>query len=112
MISGGALPLPRVAFHAARNEVAVRIAPRLHAGHHMIQRACATGDPAQTIKAHASFARVDGLAQYTGMLEIQLVEGGAGGQPSRAACSYSVAARGRDLRRQPHLDHVTLVAAM
>src|SRR5580693_9189031 len=112
IISRGALPLPGVAFQAARNEVAERIAPRLHARHDMVQRARPTGDAAQTIKAHASFARVDRLAPCAGVQEIQVVESGAGRQPGRAAGAYSVAAHGRDLVGQPHLDHVTLAAAV
>src|SRR6266581_383547 len=61
-ILGRKVLLPRVAIQAAGDQVAGRVASRLRDRHHMIQAVGPAGGPAQTVKAHASFARVDGLA--------------------------------------------------
>jgi len=62
-IVGRKVLLPRVAIQAAGDQVAVRIAPGLHPRHDVVQAVGAAGSQAQTVKAHAAFARVDGLAQ-------------------------------------------------
>jgi hypothetical protein len=49
----------------------------MHARHHVVQAVDPAGDGAQTVKAHAALARVDGLAQEAGLQEVHLVEGWA-----------------------------------
>src|SRR6266851_10021476 len=71
---GGALPLLRVAIQTARNKVTVGIAAGLRAWHDMIEAASAADELAQTIKAAAALAGVDGSAQRMGSPEIRLPE--------------------------------------
>jgi hypothetical protein len=71
---GGAFPLLRVAIHAARDEVAVGVAAGLRARHNVVNAAPARCDWAQTIKAAAVLAGVDGLAQGPRSQEILLLE--------------------------------------
>src|SRR5690348_14888866 len=64
----------RVAFCAGRNQVAVRIAAPPDSRHDMVEAAHASGEPAQTIKTQAAFARMNGLAQRLVLQEIRLLQ--------------------------------------
>src|SRR5438445_5269003 len=68
----GPLPFPRIAFQAGGDQVAVGIAPRLRAWHHMIQAPYRWRELAQTVKARAALPRVDGLPKRLGLHEIDL----------------------------------------
>src|SRR3989442_2976179 len=104
--------LPGVAIQAAGDQVAVRIASRLGDRHHMIQAVGPAGGPAQTVKAHATIARVDGLAQGRSSQEIQLVQVDPAGQLVAAARSRSAAPPRADLPRRPHLPPMIHVAPL
>src|SRR5712691_742000 len=71
---GGAFPLLRVAIQAARDEVTVGVAAGLRARHNVVDAPPFTSDGAQTIKAAALLAGVDGLAQGPRSQEILLLE--------------------------------------
>src|SRR5258707_7236586 len=75
----------RVAFCAGGNQVAVRIAASPDSRHDMIEAAHPSGEPAQTIEAHAAFARMNGLAPRLRLQEIHLLEVGRAVQPRWAA---------------------------
>src|SRR6266404_6697943 len=62
-IVGGLFPFLGVAFHAAGDQVAVGIAPQPRLRHDMVQALHYRRRAAQTVKALAALARVDGLAQ-------------------------------------------------
>src|SRR6266478_1185388 len=96
----------RVAFCAGGNQVAVRIAASPDSRHDMVEAAHPSGQPAQTIVAHAAFARMNGLAQFLVSQEIRLLELAGAGQPRRAACD-SIRTDGANLPGQPDLDYVT-----
>src|SRR5207245_7335560 len=104
-ICGRVIPLLRIAVQATGNHVAVRIAPRRREWHHVVQAMGSAGDPAQAIKAQATLARVDGLAQRARSQEIELVHVGRATQLAppctergeRAAGSGSASERGSDL---------------
>ncbi len=72
----------------------------------MVEAAQAGGQPAQTIEAHATFARVNSLAQFLVSQEIRLLKLAGAGQPRRAACD-SIRTDGANLPGQPDLDDVT-----
>lgn len=61
-VLGADHPFRRIAFHASGDEVAVGIAPRANAGHDMVEAPHARGELAETIKAGAAFAGMNGLA--------------------------------------------------
>src|SRR6266478_1074145 len=96
----------RVAFCAGGNQVAVRIAASPDSRHDMVEAAHPSGQPAQTIEAHAAFARMNGLPQRLRLQEIHLFEVGRARQPRRAARA-SLWTDGANLPRQPDLDYVT-----
>jgi hypothetical protein len=104
-ILGGAFAFLRIAFETARDEVAVRIAPQLHAGYDVVKAVNTGGEPAEAVKALATLACMDGQAQRLRFQEVRLfeVDGGrdASGMASRA-----------NLLGQPHVDHVTGFAAL
>jgi hypothetical protein len=75
-ILGGGLPLFRVAIATARNQVAVGIAPRLNARDDMVDGAYEDGKAPQAVKAEATLARVDGLAQSFVFEEIGVCDAG------------------------------------
>ncbi|HET8922195.1 MAG TPA: hypothetical protein VFN26_04275 [Candidatus Acidoferrum sp.] len=120
-IACGSLALLRVAFHTAGNEVAVGITAQLDTRHNMIEASHAGGDSAQTVKAEAALAGMNGLAKRPGLQEIRLLEldslprqAGAGlpvsayrtgGRPTDVAASAN-------LLGQAHLDQVTGFAAI
>ncbi len=71
----------------------------------MVEAAHPSGEPAQTIEAHAAFARMNGLAPRLRLQEIHLLEVGCAGQPRRAARA-SFGTDGTNLSGQPDLDDV------
>src|SRR6266446_10718044 len=66
----------RVAFCAGGNQVAVRIAASPDSRHDMVEAAHASGQPPQTIEAHAAFALMNGLPPRLRLQEIRLLEVG------------------------------------
>src|SRR5947209_20098083 len=62
-IVGGLFPFLDVAFHTAGDQVAVGIAPQPRLRHEVVQALHRRRGPAQTVKALAALARVDGLSQ-------------------------------------------------
>jgi hypothetical protein len=104
-ILGGAFPLLRVALKTAGNEVAVGIAPQLHAGHDVVEAVNAGGEPAEAVKAVTTLACMDRQAQRLRFQEVRLLEvdgaRDASGMASRA-----------NLLGQPNFDHVTGLAAL
>src|SRR5260370_7600954 len=73
-----------VAFRAGGNDVAVRIAAPPHLRYDMVEAAHPGGQPAQTIEARATFARMNRLAHCLVLPEIHLLEAGRAGQLPRA----------------------------
>src|SRR5262249_37798460 len=63
-----------IAVHAGGNQVAVRIAPRLRAGHHMVEAPHGSREPAQTVKASPALPRVDGLAERLGLHKVDVLK--------------------------------------
>jgi hypothetical protein len=104
-ILGGAFPLLRVALETARDEVAVRIAPQLHAGHDVVEAVNAGGEPAEAVKTVTTLTRVYGLAQRLRFQEVLILEINGGRDASLVASRAN-------LLRQPHFDHVTGFAAL
>jgi hypothetical protein len=104
-ILGGAFPFLRVALKTAGDEVAVRIAPQLHAGHDVVEAVNAGGEPAETVKAVATLACMDGLAQRLRFQEVRLLEIDGARDASRMASSANLVG-------QPNFDHVTGLAAL
>ena len=66
-IVSGSLPLVRVAFQTAGDEVAVGIAPQVDARHDVIEALHAFVEAAEAVKAEAALAGVDGLAERPGL---------------------------------------------
>ena len=84
-IRGGAVPLFRVAFQTAGDEVGVGIAPQLDARHDMVEGAHEGGKVAQTVKAEAHTRASGWPAESLGFHEIRLLEAGSEGQRGRGA---------------------------
>ena len=72
----------------------------------MVEAAHASREPAQTIEAHAAFARVNSLAQFLVSQEIRLLEIGGPLQPRWAPGRDSIGMDGANLPGQPDLDDV------
>ena len=122
-----AVTLARVAFQAAGNQVAVGIASEAHTGHDVVEAVHVSGSAAQTIKANAAFATVNGFAEGASFQEIGGLEveggrffGGKGGaiaevaRGRRRVTSKAVTlglAEGADLLGQAHLDEMAGLAA-
>jgi hypothetical protein len=104
-ILGGALAFLGVAFETARDEVAVRIAPQLHAGHDVVEAVNAGGEATEAVKAVTTLACMDCQAQCLCFQEVRFLEvdgaRDASGMASRA-----------NLLGQPNFDHVTGLAAL
>jgi len=76
-IGGGTLSFERIAFEAGgNNQVAIAVAPRLGAGHDVVEALDARVGAAQTIETMAAFAEVDGLAQGAGLEEVEVFQVG------------------------------------
>jgi len=104
-ILGGAFALLRVALETTRDEVAVRIAPQLHAGHDVVEAVNAGGEPAEAIKAVTTLACMDCQAQRLRFQEVRVFEVDGARDASRVASRAN-------LLGQPHFDHVTCLAAL
>src|SRR6266851_308767 len=76
-IGGGTLSFERIAFEAGgNNQVAIAVAPRLGAGHDVVEALDARVGAAQTIETMAAFAEVDGLAQGASLEEVEVFQVG------------------------------------
>ncbi len=84
-MGGGTLSFERIAFEAGGNQVAIGVAPRPGAGHDVVEALDARVGAAQTIKAMAAFAEVDGLAQGAGLEEVEVFQVGGLRLAGRAA---------------------------
>lgn len=73
-VLGADHPFRGIAFHASGDKVAVRIASRANARHDMIEAPHARAELAQTIKAEAAFAGMNGLPQRLILKEIGLFQ--------------------------------------
>ena len=73
-IVSGLLPLLCVAFHAARDQVAVGIAAQPRLRHDVVQALHHRGGAAHTVEAVAALAGVDGLSQRLGLEKVCLLE--------------------------------------
>jgi hypothetical protein len=73
-VGGGTFSFFGIAFEAAGNQVAVGVAARFDAGHHVVEALVARVGALETVKTAAAFAEVDGLAQGAGPEEVQLFE--------------------------------------
>src|SRR5260370_27660514 len=78
-----------VAFSAGGNDVAVRIAAPPHLRYDMLEAAHPRGQPAQTIEARATFARMNPLAQCLVLPDSHLLDVGRAWQLRRAAPTSS-----------------------
>jgi hypothetical protein len=110
-IGGEPRPFLRVTFHTAGDEIAVGIAPRLHAWNDMIETLRCAGDPAQTVKAETALAGVDGIAQWLGLEKIRLFEAGSARHSGWAAFIGSIGTDRANLSWQTHFDYMTVSAA-
>jgi hypothetical protein len=110
-VLGGGLALFRVAIATARNEVAVGIASRLNLRDHMVDGPYEDSKAAQAVKAKATLARVDGLAQSLVFEEIGVRDARGERQPGGAAGGEDIGAEGANLLRQADHDHVTDLVA-
>jgi hypothetical protein len=110
-VLGGGLALFRVAIATARNEVAVGIASRLGARNDMVDGPYDDGKAAQAVKAEATLARVNGLAQSLVFEEIGVRDARGERQPGRASGGVDIGADGTNLLRQADHDHVTDLVA-
>ncbi|HKW61877.1 MAG TPA: hypothetical protein VJN89_04970 [Candidatus Acidoferrum sp.] len=108
---GGTLALPGVAIETAGDEVAVGVALTLRLRHDVIEGPPSSADPAQTVKAGAEFASVDGLAQGRSFEEIDLLEAGAARETREAAVPRLAQTDGANLFGQTHMDDVARFAA-
>ena len=68
--------------------------------------------PTQTVKAEATVARVDGLAQNFRLHEIGVLDAGCERQPVLAAGGDEIGAEGANLFGQADHDHVTNLVAL
>jgi hypothetical protein len=75
-IGGGTLAFEGIAFEAGGDQVAIGVVAGLGAGHDVVEALDAGVGAAQTIKALAAFAEVDGLAQGAGLEEVEGFEVG------------------------------------
>src|SRR5712664_1561452 len=73
-IVGGLFPFLGVAFHGARDQVAVGIASQVRPWHDVVQALHRWRGPAQTIEALAALARVDGLSQRLAVQKVRFLE--------------------------------------
>ena len=77
----------------------------------MVDGAYEDGEAAQAVKAEATLAGVDGLAQSFVFEEIGVRDAGGERQPGRAAGGVDIGADGGNLLRQTDHDHVTDLVA-
>jgi hypothetical protein len=77
----------------------------------MVDGAYEDGEAAQAVKAEATLAGVDGLAQSFVFEEIGVRDAGGERQPGRAAGGGDIGAESANLLRQADHDHVTDLVA-
>jgi len=111
-VAGRALSLARVAFQAARDEVAVRVGTQLGTGYDVVEALHLRADTAKAIKADAGFTGVDGPAQGACSHEIDFLEVAGVRRADSRACRYFVQASARNLFRQPYVYDVARFAAL
>jgi hypothetical protein len=112
---------------AGRDEVAVGIAAEAGAGEDVVEALLGRGEAAETVKAAAMLAGMDGLAESPGLQEVDAVEVGRRGLRAayrrRKRCSDGIArasatregggfAAGRNLGGQEHFDEVAVTVAL
>jgi hypothetical protein len=116
-IGGGTLAFERIAFEAGGNQVAIGVAPSADAGHDVVEALGARVGAAQTIKAMAAFAEVDGLAEGAGLEEVEVFEVGglrlAGGAADGDGARHGgqAGAKAANLIGQEHVNAVAGFAA-
>jgi hypothetical protein len=114
-VDGGAFSFLGIAFQTTRDQVAVGIAAELGLRHDMVKAASHGCEVTQTIKATATFARVDGPAEGRRLQEIHVpgIDGaGKAGRQTTADSTGSSGACSTDFVRQEHLNHVSGLAAL
>src|SRR5216683_2408483 len=110
-IPGRTIALARVAFDTAGNQVAVGIASEAHAWHDVVEALHVSGSAAETIKASAAFAIVNGFAERPGFQEIRGFEGRGRRLFRGLGSPISAPADRADLLGQAHLREVAGLAA-
>jgi len=126
-IANGAIALLGVALDAGGDEVAVGIAAEACARDDVVEAFFGLGEAAQTVKAAAALAGVDGLAESPGLQEVDAVEVERAGlrasyrrgkrRRDRIACARATReggwfAAGRNLGGQEHFDEVAVTIAL
>jgi hypothetical protein len=126
-IAYGSCALLGVALDAGRDEVAVGIAAEAGARDDVVEALLGLGEAAQTVKAAAALAGVDGLAESPGLQEVDAVEveraGLRAAYRKRKRCRDGKAcacatreggwfAAGRNLGGQEHFDEVAVTIAL
>jgi hypothetical protein len=111
-VGGGALALAGVTFPAARDQVAVRVGTELGAGYDVIEALHLRAGAAETVKADARFASVDGLTELGSSHKIDFLEVAAVRRGNDRACLGSASASAGNLFRQPNVHHVARLAAL
>jgi len=106
-----AAPFQRVALHAARDEVAVRIILDLHTRHDMIQAAHKARQRLLAIETTPTFTRMDGPAQPPVFPEVQPLQVVHATRAWRMA-RYSPNTGGPNLLGNAHLDQVARIPAL
>jgi hypothetical protein len=69
-VAGGTFAFLGIAFETAGNQVAIRVAAGLDAGHNVVEALDAPVGALETVKTVATFAEVDGLAQGSSFEEV------------------------------------------
>jgi len=111
-VRGGALAFAGVAFATARDQVAVRVGTEQGAGYDVIEALHLRADAAETVKADAPFAGMDGLAELGGAHKIDFLEVAAVRRRDGHVCVGSAWANARNLFRQANAHHVARFAAL
>ena len=126
-IAYGSCALLGVALDAGRDEVAVGIAAEAGARDDVVEALLGLGEAAQTVKAAAALAGMDGLAEGPGLQEVDAVEVERAGlraayrrrkrrrdgvARARTTREGGWFAAGRNLRGQEHFDEVSVTVAL
>lgn len=126
-IANGCCALLGVALDAGRDEVAVGIAAEAGARDDVVEALLGLGEAAETVKAAATLAGVDGLAESPGLQEVDAVKVERAGlraayrrrkrRRDGIACACATReggwfAAGRNLGGQEHLDEVAVTIAL
>ena len=111
-IGGGLAGFEGVAFEAAGDEVAVGIQAGVHARHNVVEAQQSGCEPAKTVKAAATLARMDGLAQSPVLSKVGVLEMEGRGRLHGFVRAGLLRADGENLEGKPHFDHVSRLAAL